>query len=62
MRLYLLPHQGLLVLSSSWNSTENDEYACGPVTPAAHRQISGYPWVLLIRRGACEFATKVSVN
>ena len=54
--------QGLLVLSSKWNSSEPNEFACDPVTPVRNRVISGYPWVLLIRRGNCEFADKVSVN
>ncbi|KAL5254390.1 hypothetical protein ACHWQZ_G013989 [Mnemiopsis leidyi] len=51
--------EGLLVLSRKWNSSEPNEFACDPVTPVRSRVISGYPWVLLIRRGYCEFAEKL---
>lgn len=55
--------EGLLVLSSKGDNSlvdlEND-YGCEPITPAPQRLISGYPWVLLIRRGNCEFGEKLS--
>jgi len=53
--------EGLLVLSSTnaSSSEPDNEYACSTVTPAQPVQISGYPWVLLIRRGNCEFADKL---
>ena len=54
--------QGQLVLSSrqflSPNSADND-YGCDSITPAKKRGVSGYPWVLLIRRGSCDFVDKV---
>lgn len=45
--------QGVLVLSNPLNG-------CSDITPAAQPMPSGYPYVLLIERGSCDFSDKLN--